>query len=298
MGVITVEKCPVCGHTHLEPFIQVVDYSISGEAFNLVRCPECELCITQAHPDQESIGKYYASEDYISHSDTSQGVINRLYHAVRSYMLDKKQSLVEKHGRKGKLLDIGAGTGYFAAHMQDAGWDVLSLEPDPGARAIGEKRFNLQMQDIDTLHNLPDASFEVITMWHVLEHVHNLNADLAKISKLLRPDGLLVIAVPNPTSVDARKYGEKWAAYDVPRHLWHFAPKSMKTLLDKHGLDVTSVKSMPFDAFYVSMLSEKYRGSSIGPVLGGVAGLKTYTASLGNVENASSLIYLARPKTS
>ena len=296
MGVITVEKCPVCDNESLETFLQVIDHSISGESFELVKCPSCGLCITQRHPDMASIGKYYASEDYISHSNTSKGVINRLYHAVRSYMLGRKQALVEKHATKGKLLDIGAGTGYFASHMKNAGWDVLGLEPDEGARSVAQNTLGLEMDDISVLHELPERQYDAITMWHVLEHVHNLNEDLDRIEKLLKADGTLIVAVPNPTSSDARKYGDKWAAYDVPRHLWHFSPVSMQTLLEKHGFELIDTKSMPFDAFYVSMLSEKYKGSGMGPVLGGFAGLGTYTASLGDVKNASSLIYVARHK--
>ena len=257
MGVITVKKCPVCGGQDLESFLQVKDHSISGESFEIMRCSDCGLGITQRHPDRDSIDKYYASEDYISHSDTAKGVVNRLYHAVRSFMLGRKQELVDKHASKGKLLDIGAGTGYFAAHMKGAGWDVIGLEPDEGARQVARENFDLKMNDIAELYNLPDRSFDVVTMWHVLEHVHNLNGDLDEITRVLKLSGTLVIAVPNPTSSDAGKYKEAWAAFDVPRHLWHFSPESMNLLLGNHGFELIETRSMPFDAFYVSMLSEK-----------------------------------------
>jgi SAM-dependent methyltransferase len=296
MGVVTIKICPVCQSDSLGHHLNVKDHSISKEDFELVRCANCGFVLTQDHPDLESIGPYYESEDYISHTNTDKGLVNQLYHKVRAYMLGQKQKLVEKCISSGDLLDIGTGTGYFLSHMKSAGWQVTGLEPDSGARTVAKEQFGLEVNDIDALYKLEKKSFDIITMWHVLEHVHKLNEDLSQINSLIRDNGWLIIAVPNPTSSDATHYKSAWAAYDVPRHLWHFSPESMNVLLEKHGFELTNTKGMPFDAYYVALLSEKYKGSSLGLVSGGMAGLMTYVKSLGNTHQSSSLIYIARKK--
>ena len=294
MSNVSLEKCPVCSGGSLNPFLVVKDHSVSGESFKLVKCAGCSLVMTQSHPDQSSIGPYYASEDYISHSNTSKGLVNRLYHLVRKYMLGKKRQVVESYHQSGKLLDIGAGTGYFAAHMRDAGWQVTGLEPDSGARKVAAEQLNLTLQPIEKLDHIAQDTFDAVTMWHVLEHVHALNDNMVRIKSILKDDGLLVIAVPNYTSRDAGKYGEYWAAYDVPRHLWHFSPEAMRHLLDRHGFRLSGLKSMPFDPFYVSLLSEKYKNSALGLVRGGMAGFLSNLRAMGNKDRASSVIYIAR----
>jgi SAM-dependent methyltransferase len=294
MGKVHTTICPVCKSETLRHFLNVRDHSISKEEFELLECEKCALLVTQNHPDAASIGPYYESDDYISHTNTTKGLVNQLYHSVRSYMLSQKQKLVERQQAHGRLLDIGTGTGYFLAHMQNAGWQVTGLEPDGGARKVAREQFGLEVEHINKLYELEPKSYDVITMWHVLEHVHALNDDLAQINSLICDGGWLIIAVPNPTSSDARHYGEFWAAYDVPRHLWHFSPKSMKLLLKNHGFDLMNTKGMPFDAFYVSLLSEKYKGSSIGIVTGGLAGLVTNIKATSGVQQSSSLIYIAQ----
>ncbi len=296
MGVVTLNDCPVCEKGTLRHFLHVKDYSISQEEFELMECSNCGLRLTQGHPDPGTIGPYYVSDDYISHTNTAKGIVNQLYHRVRGYMLGQKQKLVEGCHPSGRLLDIGTGTGYFLSHMKQNGWQVTGLEPDEGARKVAKKEFGLVVDDIDRLYHLDPKSFDVVTMWHVLEHVHALNEDLAQISLLIRDEGWLIIAVPNPTSSDADHYGKFWAGYDVPRHLWHFSPKSMNLLLEKHGFELTNTKGMPFDAFYVSLLSEKYKASTFSLLTGGLAGLMTNIKTLGNTHQSSSLIYIARKR--
>jgi len=174
------------------------------------------------------------------------------------------------------------------------GWDVLGLEPDTGARKLAKDQFGVELHDIDSLYKLDEKSFDIITMWHVLEHVHMLNEDIKQLHRLIDDRGWLIIAVPNPTSSDAKRYGKFWAAYDVPRHLWHFSPKSMKLLLEKQGFELIDTKGMPFDAFYISLVSEKYKASSLGLIKGGMSGLLTNIKSMSSTHNASSLIYIAR----
>ncbi len=294
---IDPQMCPACGGNDWVPTGQVKDYSISGESFDLRMCNLCQLKVTSPQPSESEIGRYYASEEYVSHSDTKSGLINRLYHTARVFMLKKKhQWVVEASGKsKGSLLDVGAGTGHFPNYMKLSGWQVDALEPDEKARMIAAEKLNMKIDPIEHLHNLPSAQYDAITLWHVLEHVHDLQGYLARFRKILKPEGVLIIAVPNHTSIDAKKYAAQWAAYDVPRHLWHFSPKAMEHLLNQHQFKLAGKRQMPLDAFYVSMLSEKYKGSGLfGSVRAFISGLKTFFAAKTNVDNASSIIYLAK----
>ena len=244
------------------------------------------------------IGSYYQSANYVSHSDTAKGLINRLYHIVRNYTLGSKRKLIQKITGKetGALLDVGAGTGAFSNAMQQAGWKLTALEPDETARKNAAAKYGLLLQPADTLFQLDAAEFDAITMWHVLEHVHNLHGYLEQFYKLLKPGGRLVIAVPNYTSYDAKSYGEYWAAYDVPRHLYHFSPKSMEMLGKSKGFVLIDTKPMWFDSFYVSMLSEQYRNGS-GNIIGAVwNGVISNLVTLRNKKRCSSVIYVFSKK--
>jgi len=259
-------------------------------------CSDCTLCFTQDIPGQDSIGVFYASSDYISHSDTKEGIINRLYHLVRKRTLASKKTLVVSvtGTNRGNVLDIGCGTGAFLHAMKAAGWTITGLEPDPSARAKAMELYAVNPQEPGRRFELPAASFAAITMWHVLEHVHELHAYLKRIGELLAPGGKLFIAVPNYTSADAKAYKEYWAAWDVPRHLYHFSPGSMERLLSLHGMKLESVRPMWFDSFYVSMLSEKYRGGNI--IRAFFNGLLSNLNAIGNHRKCSSVIYIISKK--
>jgi 2-polyprenyl-3-methyl-5-hydroxy-6-metoxy-1,4-benzoquinol methylase len=195
---------------------------------------------------------------------------------------------------KGTLLDIGAGTGAFAGVMQGAGWKVTALEPDQQARAIAKKRNNIQLQDPSSLFEIQAGSIDVVTMWHVLEHVHTLNEYISQFKKIIRKGGVLLIAVPNYTSADSKKYGQYWAAYDVPRHLYHFSPHSMQTLLKLHGLQLLQMLPMWFDSFYVSMLSEKYKSGKQQFIKGVWSGMKSNWEAMKKNNRCSSLVYVVQ----
>lgn len=296
MPRINYTACPACGAASIIKKLAVKDYTVTGELFDILECTECTLRFTQDAPAQDEIGKYYKSSAYISHTDTRVGLINSVYHKVRNYTLGQKKRLISKTLGKtsGKLLDIGAGTGAFAGYMQSAGWEVTALEPDADTR---RRAFEINKQVLlpgENLFNLPKASFDVITMWHVLEHVHTLHEYLDQLSALLADNGYVFIAVPNYTSKDAAYYREFWAAYDVPRHLYHFSPASMRTLVQKHGMKVKSVKPMWFDSFYVSMLSEQYKTGKAGNLAAFAEGLKSNVSAAGAKEQCSSLIYIIR----
>ncbi len=288
--------CPACGGKEWKNAGQVKDYSVSGEWFELKECKTCQLKMTFPQPEAKDLGRYYASTDYISHSDTKTGLTNKLYHIARRYMLEKKYDRVSRASKRenGKLLDVGAGTGHFAHYMQEYHWDVTALEPDEHARKVGAEKLGMYIQPLEVLGQLQPESFDVITLWHVLEHVQDISGYMSHFRSILKADGILIIAVPNHTSRDAKQYGNNWAAYDVPRHLWHFSPLSMEKLLVKHGFTLKQKIPMPLDAFYVSMLSEKYRGNNFFGAAGAViSGSRTMISEWKDVDKASSIIYVA-----
>lgn len=292
-----ISPCPACGASSWSKAGQVKDYSVSGEWFELRRCEGCWLKKTYPQPEEAKIGKYYASLEYISHSDTRKGLTNKLYHWARSFMMQQKYNWVKATcgKEKGWLLDVGAGTGHFAHYMQTHGWDVVALEPDESARKVASEKLGIRIEPLEALVHQKEQSFDVITLWHVLEHVYDIGGYMNHFHSLLTEDGSLIIAVPNHTSTDAKRYGSQWAAYDVPRHLWHFSPASMEFLFKKHGFEMTRQQAMPLDAFYVSLLSEKYNGNDFfGPVAAFVSGLKSYLKSRKHTERASSIIYTGK----
>ena len=298
MNKFTIKACPLCGGTQIERALTCVDHYASGEMFHLCRCQDCGFLFTQDFPVEAEIGRYYETPDYISHSDTKKGAMNSVYHWVRNYMLGRKARLVahEAHRKEGRLLDIGTGTGYFADTMQRRGWQVEAVEKNAGARAFAKEHFNLDVKPDTALTDFAPGSFDVITLWHVMEHLEPLNEMWQTLNSLLTDKGVLIIAVPNSSSFDAKKYGAYWAAYDVPRHLWHFTPGTIQQFGSKHGFIMAERHPMPFDAFYVSMLTEKHMRHSCTFLRGMITGTLAWLSSLVKKERSSSMIYVFRKK--
>jgi 2-polyprenyl-3-methyl-5-hydroxy-6-metoxy-1,4-benzoquinol methylase len=293
--MIVHKECPVCKSTSIVYALTAIDHTVSGKAFEVWECGNCTLRFTQNIPSLEQIGAYYKSDEYISHSDTSKGFINNLYHRVRKITLKNKRRLVEEFTGKQKasLLDIGAGTGAFLNTMKLAGWTVSGLEPDEIARQNAQANYNITLEDLSAFQHLPFDSYDAVTMWHVLEHVHDLHGYMQRLKQVLKKDGRIFIAVPNYTSHDANAYKHNWAAYDVPRHLYHFSPKAMKTLLDLRGLKLMAIKPMWFDSFYVSMLSEQYKNGKPNNISAVLTGMVSNVKAVFGKEKCSSLIYAA-----
>lgn len=298
MNKFTIKTCPLCGGTHFERALTCVDRDASGETFHLWRCRDCGFLFTQDVPSEAEIGRYYETPDYISHSDIRKGAMNSVYHRVRAYMLKRKARLVEReaHRLEGRLLDIGTGTGYFADTMLRRGWQVEAVEKNAGARAFAKERFKIEVRPDTVLKDFSPGSFDVITLWHVMEHLERLNETWETLNSLLTDKGVLIIAVPNCSSFDARKYGEHWAAYDVPRHLWHFTPDTIQQFGSKHGFILAERHPMPFDAFYVSMLTEKRMKHSCAFLRGLMTGTLARLSALVKKERSSSMIYVFRKK--
>jgi 2-polyprenyl-3-methyl-5-hydroxy-6-metoxy-1,4-benzoquinol methylase len=296
--VITYRKCPVCNSGKLRSELSVTDYTVSHESFEVWECTGCTARFTQDAPSAAAISRYYQSSNYVSHSDTKKGIVNTLYHWVRSFTLGSKRRLVGKHTRKqsGTLLDVGAGTGAFAATMHKAGWTVTGLEPDETARSNAKSQHGIALLPAAALYQQPSDHFDAITLWHVLEHVHDLHGYLESFNRILKPQGTLIIAVPNYTSFDADMYGAHWAAYDVPRHLYHFSPDSMDVLTEQHGMQVVAHKPMWFDSFYVSMLSEQYKNGYTNIFTAFWNGWLSNWEAFSDISKCSSVIYVVRKK--
>lgn len=286
--------CPICNSRSINPLLTAKDYTVSGEEFVIWQCGDCTLRFTQDIPDADSIGAYYQSEDYISHTNTNKGLVNQLYQRVRKLTLAQKAKLIQNVTglSKGTLLDVGCGIGAFVHTMKSNGWTATGLEPDANTRRLSKELYGLELKDASDLYSLPLASFDAITLWHVLEHVHDLHAYIEQLKALLKPGGRLFIAVPNYQSVDANIYGSTWAAYDVPRHLYHFTPRAIHTLMSQHGLKVINERPMWFDSFYISMLSSKYRFGKTRMIGSFLSGLRSNLTALANKERCSSLIYI------
>ncbi|CAM3317647.1 Demethylmenaquinone methyltransferase [Flavobacterium longum] len=274
-------------------FITLLDHSVSKESFSLFLDENLALLATVPQPSADQLPKYYESDDYISHTDGKRTLFEKAYHFVKGIALKQKTKLILKYQNRGALLDLGAGTGDFLNAAKAEGWQVTGVEPSEKAREIAAGK-NLTLYP-DTA-NLPDHSFDVITMWHVLEHVPDVNSQIITLKRLLKPGGTIVVAVPNYKSYDANYYGEYWAAYDVPRHLWHFSRTAIEKLFGSHGMVLKDVLPMKFDAFYVALLSEKYQAGKMNYFKAFRIGLRS-NAKAAKTGEYSSLIYILQNKS-
>lgn len=290
--------CPVCLGRDCFFVFDCKDHSISKEVFGIWECRSCVHRFTFPLPPENQMGKYYAADHYISHSDTSEGIIAKLYKAARKFTLSEKRRFVQRQTglAKGRLLDVGAGTGAFLNEMETSGWNTTGLEPDEAARQKTMKLYRLPVNEPSHLFELTPESLDAITLWHVMEHVSDLAGYMRQFSRLLQPQGLLFIAVPNYTSYDAKHYKTYWAAYDVPRHLHHFSPLSMFSLASHFGFEIVKRKAMWLDAFYISLLSEQYIYGRNRFIPAFFNGLLSVLNSVLNRANCSSVIYVLKKR--
>lgn len=271
-------------------FQKVRDYSVSKEIFELHHNPEYDLLITFPKPSLEKLPSYYESENYISHTDGKRSLFERMYHLIKKSALRNKIKLINAQSEKGKLLDIGAGTGDFLVVAKNDGWDTTGIEPSEKAKSIAITK---GVDFAAGLSDLKDHSFDVITMWHVLEHVPNLDEYILELKRLLKPTGSILIAVPNFKSFDANYYGKFWAAYDVPRHIWHFSKTAIQKLFAEKEMKLVDVLPMKFDSFYVSLLSEKYKTGKMNFIKAFFVGLKSNNTGK-QTKEYSSHIYIIK----
>jgi len=293
----TLTHCPICQSDSLNSFIACKDYTVSKDTFNIVQCVFCGFRFTNPRPEEAEAGKYYQSEEYISHSDTRKGLINNLYHYARKFTLKKKLKLITSVSSKqqGNILDLGCGTGAFLNTCKESGWQVQGIEPSADAREFAQKNYGLTLNNVNTWENITGDSLDVVTAWHVLEHVYKLEDEIQKVKRALKSDGTFVVALPNCSSADAQFYGAYWAAYDVPRHIWHFTPADVKRFFEKQGFTLQSVLPMPWDAYYICMLSEKYKMGSANYGRALVHGWASNMNAKKNSNTWSSQIYILKP---
>ena len=237
----------------MEPILETKDFLVSGESFSI--CKDQDRDWLKTSPIPEDLDPYYDSEEYLSHKDSARGLLATLYGLIKKFSTKRKIKLIQRYAQDSKsILDIGAGTGDLLVAARKEGFQVAGVEPNSNARQLALKK-NLQLnQEIDF-----DQKFKIITLWHVLEHFKEPGNQISRIKKSLKEDGTLFIAVPNYKSYDAEYYGEYWAAYDVPRHVWHFSRSAIQDLFEEHQMTIVETRPMPFDAYYISLMSEKYK---------------------------------------
>lgn len=291
-----IQECPVCHHTEFSNYIICTDHLVSDESFAIVQCEDCRLKFTNPRPVVENISKYYESTEYDSHKEQGSTLTDSIYNLVRKFALRNKLNLINSiQQEKGKLLDVGCGTGHFLEICSKNRWETVGIENNKNAREIAISNSSSEVfENLDLIEEKKE--YDVITLWHVLEHLHELEETMLKFRKLLRKDGHLIIAVPNCDSWDSTNYKEKWAAYDVPRHLYHFNQLTINKLAKNCKFTVKEVLPMKLDAFYVSLLSEKYLHGKNRFLNAFISGLKSNRWAKKNQNNYSSLIYILSKK--
>lgn len=286
--------CPACEATAITDLFHARDHLVSGKEFLIRQCNVCGMGWTADPPPEAEAGAYYVSEEYISHSDRKQSLSDNLYHFARSFMLRRKRRVVKAAALRssGVLLDIGSGTGYFAGFMKDRGWQVTGIEINADARNYSAARFGIRVVSPGEIRDIASGSADCITLWHVLEHLYNPAGWLGEVSRILKDGGRCVIALPNFASADAGWFGKRWAALDVPRHLWHFTPGAFERFAARQGFTIERIETLPLDLFYIASLSYRNIGKSMPLLRGAVTGVFIALRSLFNRGKASSLVYV------
>jgi len=287
-----LSSCPACGETKILPFLTAKDYTVTHENFELTHCQACELLFTNPRPTASEAGPYYKSENYISHSDTQRGIINKLYHVVRNFTLKQKTRWIEKEKTGNlELLDIGCGNGHFLHACQKAGWKISGMELDPVTAARAETMLGIDIYS--SIKNIPkNEKFNLISLWHVLEHVYELEEYFMFFKSKIAKEGVLLLALPNSKSFDAQHFKEYWAAYDVPRHIYHFEPSTVASLAKRHGFKLKSTRGQIFDSFYISLLSHEYKTGKKKLIRSLMVGLWSNLSAYFGKGNYSSNLYI------
>lgn len=289
--MIEIEKCPVCSKKNFSHYLDTEDYFFTKEKFALSKCNSCGFVFTNPIPEVDKIGNYYETDKYLSHNSNSGGFISTVYKMVREQNLKNKYSVILKYKKEGSVIDIGSGTGEFLNYLKQRAWSTKGIEPSENARELAKKNYNIDVEEESGLRNLASDSYDVLTMWHVLEHVYNLDERMKTIFRLLKNNGIAIIALPMIDSPDSIKFGKYWAGLDVPRHLHHFSSKTFELLANNYNLKIIDKYPMRFDSLYVSWLSHQAMNDSLPLVRGVLSGLKSNAAANKN-SNYSSMIFV------
>ena len=286
-----INTCIVCGSLKSLKLYDCIDKVSSNEKFNIVYCQECSFQYTQNRPTLLEAGKYYLSDKYVSHTDNKKSFIISLYRTIRNLNLKWKLKIINKlNGNKnGYILDYGCGLGNFLSYCKENGWLTNGMDISEEARREVKKRYDINVYENKELFNTNKNKYDIITLWHVLEHVYNIDETIEGLKNSIKEEGYILIALPNNNSYDALKYKENWDAYDVPRHIWHFNKKSVEKLFLKHGLILIDTKPMVFDSYYVSIRSEMHKGNKFHFIYGMFWGFISHLKAIYSKEYSSQL---------
>jgi 2-polyprenyl-3-methyl-5-hydroxy-6-metoxy-1,4-benzoquinol methylase len=290
--MILIEKCPLCEGVSFIKKITCQDHTQSKEKFQIVSCETCGFTLTNPRPNNDSIDSYYKSEMYISHTNSSKGLFSWLYQTIRAHTIRRKVVLLKNLKKEGRHLDIGCGTGEFLYACKKSGYKTEGIEPSALARKQAIKNHDLSVSQNTDLTQYSKSEFDSISMWHVLEHIPNLNETISNFNKIIKPDGKIIIAVPNHECWDANYYNEYWAGWDVPIHFWHFSQNTIKRVFKKHKFNLVEKKAMVFDSYYVSLLSEEFMTGNKNFIKGFIIGLVSNLFGLLTKKGHSSIIYI------
>ena len=259
--MVEIKECPICGDTHQKEYLNTLDYFLTNESFSLKQCDGCGFIYTSPRPDDEDLSRYYQSDAYLSHHARGFSPVRLVYQFLRRRNIRNKFQLIHQLVPDGKILDIGCGTGELLSYFKKHGWEATGVEPDAAARKYASEKWSLDIFDENAISKLDEGSFDVITMWHVLEHVNDINTRIRDVYRLLKKGGYFIAALPNPNAWDAGYYKKYWAAWDLPRHLFHFSEKNIVQLSEKHQFKYIKMYPMKWDAYYISLVSEQYKGN-------------------------------------
>ncbi len=288
-------RCPYCQSDSSDLHLKLKDYFLTQEDFEIYRCPHCGLLFTWPRPNDSELGRYYKSDDYLSHNESKKGIIPFIYNRVKRVNIKNKFNIATTAAKGKRMLDFGCGVGDFIFYAKQNGYEVAATDVSDNARNAAAKKLGTPLPSPQQVFEMPDNSFDIITMWHVLEHIGDLKTQIFHLDRLLAQDGRLVIALPDYLSYDAQHYQKMWAAYDVPRHLNHFDKNSLQNLFSTTQLKLVDTKPLKWDSYYISMMSEKYRGASLSFVRGLVQGFKSNRAARKSGEY-SSMVYIFERK--
>lgn len=287
-----VETCIVCQSKESKEAIRLHDHLVSRKLFIIDECSNCGFRYIQNPPPESSAYQYYETDEYVEHSDSSEGLVNNIYHKARRWMLKFKFNLINDHGRAKRMLDFGTGTGYFLNYMKSRGYDVKGIEISEKARTFGKENFGLDLFHPEKIFDQDFANdFSYISFWHVLEHVYNPQRVMKRLRELMTDDGVMVVALPNYRCLEANVYKEYWNGYDVPRHLWHWDQASFHRFAELCGFKVTKKTLLPLDPFYNCLISEGYRKKNWAHILIPFIGIVSLTRGWLNKDKASSIVY-------
>jgi SAM-dependent methyltransferase len=243
-----ISSCQICNNNDHSSFMAVKDH-LQRNKFHLIECNSCGLVSIHPIPSDQKLSEYYRKEYYAL---PEKGIVGYLERKLNEAVFRTDLKHIERHSKRGKLLDIGSGNGYFLKFAKENNWQTLGVEMSPDASKYArEQKLEILNNSIEDVH-LPKNEFEVITMFNVLEHMTNLNSILKKVRDSLKPNGLLVIEVPNIESLQKKVFKNYWCHLDVPRHIFHFKRKSFLRLVGKSGFNVVDEFSVPFSLHEVA----------------------------------------------